>query len=105
MVLRRPGGESTGRRPWPDAVPAPLHEPLARIVEPDPLIELVRVAGVQEPHAVGVRPFVHTEADELDAEPAAAVLRLDVDVGEVGVRAPVGRRAREPDLLPLEVEA
>ena len=53
----------------------------------------MRVARVQEPAPSGVRPVLDHLADELDAEPAAAVLGQHVDVGEVGDAT---RRRRPP---------
>ena len=44
-------------------------------------------------------------ADDLLAEPAAAMLRQDVDVGEVRDRMPVRDGAREADLAPRVVDA
>ena len=52
-----------------------------------------------------VRAVVDHLADELDAEPAAAMLRQDVDVGEVDVRDSVGRGPAEADLAAVAVEA
>ena len=60
----------------------PLHCALVR-AEAELLVQRVRVARVQHPAAVGVRPVLDDLAHELDAEPAAAALVEHVDVGEV----------------------
>ena len=49
--------------------------------------------------------MLHGLANELDAEPVAAVLRQDVHVGEIGKRVPVRERPCEADLLAAVVEA
>ena len=51
------------------------------------------------------RAVVDGEAEQLDAEPAAAMLRQDEHVGEVRVHVPVGHGAREPDERLVVVEA
>src|SRR5829696_9862229 len=63
------------------------------------------VARVQEPARVRVRPCLDCLAHELRAEAAAAVLREDVDVGQVGHRRAVRERPREADLASVVVEA
>ena len=49
--------------------------------------------------------LVDGEAHELDAEAASPVLLEHVHVGEVGLRVPVGERAREADLPAAVVQA
>src|SRR5207237_1969316 len=51
------------------------------------------------------RAPLHHLADELDAEPAAPVLRQNVDVGQVDTGDAVGEGAGEADLPPVRVEA
>src|SRR5262245_46232277 len=63
------------------------------------------VRGVEHPAHVGVRATLDHLADELDAEPAAAVGRQHVDVGEVHHRDAVAGRTAEAGLLTAVVEA
>src|SRR5262249_58529772 len=60
-----------------------FHDALGRRVEPDLPVEPVRVARVQDPPDAGVRAVLDRLAYQPHAEPPAAVLREDVDVGEV----------------------
>ena len=81
------------------------HRARTRGLEAEAAVELVRVAGVEDPGLVAVGPAVDHLAHELDTEPAPAVGGQDVDVGEVDVgHAEAGHRAAEPDLLAVAVE-
>jgi hypothetical protein len=65
----------------------------------------VRIAGVQEPAQIGERSPLDQLADKLDTEAAAAVVREDVDVREVGDRRPVREGACKRDLALAVVDA
>ena len=66
----------------------------------------MRVARVQHPAPVGERPVLDDLADELDAEPGAAMALEDVHVGQVHEPCGVAvDRSGEADLSTVLVEA
>src|SRR3989304_4697193 len=53
----------------------PFHVALVRPAEPEPLVQLVAVARVEHPAEIRVRPLLHREPPQLDAEAPAPGLR------------------------------
>src|SRR5690348_12162084 len=93
------------RRLCRSATPRPFHGPLPGRPEADVRVEPMRVARVEHPADVRVGPALDHLLDERLAEPAALVLRKDVDVGEICDRDAVRDGPREPDLLTAAVHA
>src|SRR5919204_2121048 len=82
-----------------------LHEPFGRR-ETELLVEPVGVGGVEKPAVVRVRAAFDRLADELLAEPPAAVRVEHVDVGQVRKGHPRDeRRPGKADLAAVVVEA
>ena len=76
------------------------HRSLVRLLEPEPRVEAVRIARVEEPGEVAVRRMLHGLADELHPEPVPSMALEDEHVAEPGHARAIRHHAREPDLLP-----
>src|SRR5262245_66111228 len=93
-----------GRRLRATRDPA-LHHALGRGVEAELAVEVVRVPRMQDPPELCKRPAFDHLLDKLDTKTSAAILRQDVDVGEVHERDTVGERTGEPELASVVVHA
>lgn len=85
--------------------PRSLHRRVRRAPEPDALVELVRVARMEQPALGGVGTQLDHLAHEFGAQALATVLGQHVHVSEVDERRVVSDGTRKPDLASGVVEA